>query len=391
MATMTTNYHSTKSTYEQEKLACLSEKLVDDIESILDHFEVKYSRAGKKLVGPCPVHGGSGNQNWNLFTEGNSFRGNWRCHSQHCEQHFKASVFGLIRGLLSRQNGWMSSTDPKVGFAETVKWCEKWTKTKLKDIHIDEAELNKANFVSKAKVHLVDVEPPKHIIDRNLVRSSLRIPSAYFLKRGFSEKVLDKYDIGECTKTDPAKEMFQRAVIPIYDYEHNFLVGCSGRSVNPKCETCNLYHPIDSACPSTYNSFKFSKWKHSSNFKAERSLYNFWFAKHHILQTNTVILIESPADVLKLEDNGVGFAVASFGSSLTPFQQVVLSGSGAMNLVLIPNQDVAGKMYETKVRESCGRQFNIHSIDITTKDLAEMNNEQLKKEVFPLLQKLRAV
>jgi hypothetical protein len=45
---------------------------------------------------------------------------------------------------------------------------------------------------------------------------------------------LEDYDVGYCD--NPAKPMYERAVVPIYDNEHKYIVGCTGRSIFEKCE-----------------------------------------------------------------------------------------------------------------------------------------------------------
>ena len=58
--------------------------------------------------------------------------------------------------------------------------------------------VEKRKFLSSLSVFHQDVQIPTNtednIINRDLVRSSLSIPSNYFLNRGFTPEILEKYD-----------------------------------------------------------------------------------------------------------------------------------------------------------------------------------------------------
>lgn len=143
---------------------------------------------------------------------------------------------------------------------------------------------------------------------RKSVREKLTIPATYYLKRGYKPDILDKYDVGMCATQ--GKEMFGRIVVPVYDDNYKYMIGCLGRSIHEKCPKCNKCHSSNRNCPSNpIEELWASKWKNSKNFKAENYLYNFWFSKQHIKESKTVVIVEGQGDVWRLEEAGVNCSV----------------------------------------------------------------------------------
>ena len=208
---------------------------------------------------------------------------------------------------------------------------------------------------------------PQHkhkTISRESVVKSLCIPSNYYLKRNFSENILKKYDVGECTTH--GKEMYNRAVVPIYDIDHKRMIGCSGRSIDESLKP---------------------KWRHSTGFKAEENLYNYWYAKDFIKECGVVILVESPGNVWRLEEAGIHNSVALFGASLGDKQKMLLDISGAMTIITIMDNDEAGKKAALQINKKCQRIYNMKNIEINYADIAEMSVDQINKEIKPLIER----
>ena len=74
-----------------------------------------------------------------------------------------------------------------------------------------------------------------------------------------------------------------------------------------------------------------------------------------------------------------------FGSGLTDTQTRILETSGAFTLILLTDNDEAGDKARQSIRKKCERIFNIVEIDLSTKDVGEMNIEQINKELKPKL------
>lgn len=350
---------------DQNKIKILCDHICDNIYDLLDHFDLEYKNNTKFISLSCPIHGGDNPTAINIYPEGDSYRGNWKCRTHKCEEIFKGSIIGFIRGILSRSKyGWTNPGDDTASFKEAIDFATDFTKLDLNKIKIDRNKKNKVSFISQVSILKQNTDTqensaqsPKRI-SRDNVKQLLQIPSSYFVSRGFDPDILIKYDIGDC-KTE-GKEMSGRAVVPVYDNFHTFLIGCSGRAI------------IATDKP---------KWRHSFGFKAEDSLYNFWYAKDHILSSRTAILVESPGNVWKLEMAGIHNSLAMFGSNLTDKQKLLLDTSGAMNLVIITDNDEAGESARQQIEKKCSKIYNIQHIRVSKNDIGDMTIDEINNEI----------
>jgi len=367
--------------YNQHKLKVLCDELCDNIESLFDVLgleDIKYN--GKMYVGHCPIHNGDNNSAFNLYPYGDNYRGNWKCRTHNCDKVFKGSIIGFVRGVLSNQQyNWQGNNDKTVSFADTIKFVESFLGQDLDKIKINKSQIEKRAFTTIIKNIGNNNNNIVNKVPRTSVRNSLKMPCEYFINRGYSKEILDKYDVGLCNK--PEKEMYNRAVAPIYDVDHKYMVGCTGRSVFDKCQSCSLYHAADAQCPSSEEQWKYCKWKHSYQFKSQDHLYNLWYAKSHILESHKVILVESPGNVWKLEENGIHNSVALFGSNLSDKQKILLDGSGAMTIIVIMDSDEAGDKASEMINSKCRNTYNITNIKISKPDISEMTAEEISKEI----------
>lgn len=373
--------------HNQHKLKILSDKICDRIDDLLSYFNLEYKASGKLISMSCPIHGGDNSSAFNLYPEGEKYRGNWKCRTHGCEEIFKSSIIGFIRGVLSHQDyGWTKDGEKAYSFEEAIAFSEKFLNQKVSDIKIDKKHIEKTNFVNTVSYinNKADTIGPQ--IGHNQIRKSLQIPSKYFLGRGFSETILEKYDVGDCIIR--GKEMANRAVVPVYDMDNKYMVGCTGRSVFEKCKECNCHHQNDQPCPKDKESWLMSKWRHNKDFKTQEHLYNFWFAKEYIQKLKMAIIVESPGNVWRLEEAGIHNSVAVFGSSLSYKQKILLDISGALSLVLLMDNDDAGKKAVDNIKAKCNKTYNIFAISIQYDDIASMSVDQIKHEIIPQIEKI---
>ena len=371
----------TSHSYNQDHLKIVCDSLCDKIESLFEILSLdEIQHNGKMYVGCCPIHNGDNKSAFNIYPDGESYRGNWKCRTHNCEKYFKASIIGFIRGVLSNKKyNWEKNTDKSVSFQETMEFIEKFLGNDIKNIKISKSQKEKNRFTCAIN-HIVEKkEDNVCFVDRHSIRKSLLIPSQYFIDRGFSSKILERYDVGLCNRHD--KEMYNRAVAPIYDIDHKYMVGCTGRSIFNKCSACESYHDPNTECPSEQNRWKFPKWKHNYQFKSQNHLYNIWFAKKSILETNSVILVESPGNVWRLEECGINNSVALFGANLSDRQRILLDGSGAMTIITIMDNDEAGQKAAQAIKDKCKNTYNIININISKPDIAEMTDKEIQEEI----------
>jgi len=373
--------------YNQQKLKILSDRLCDDIDSLLSYFGIEYKRLTKMITMSCPIHGGDNPSALNLYPEGDRYRGNWKCRTHGCEETFKSSIIGFIRGVLSRnEHNWSKDGDLCCSFEDAIQFSQKFLNQNLDDIKIDKKHVEKNKFVNT--VSYINTKAPviTNKVKRAQIRKALNIPSEYFINRGFTKEILDKYDVGDCIVDN--KEMSNRAVVPVYDIEYDHMVGCTGRSIYNKCEQCKAHHSIDSNCPNDIESWKMSKWKHSHEFKTQEHLYNYWFAKEYIIKQKYVILVESPGNVWRLEESNLHNSVAIFGSSLSDKQKMLLDISGALSIITIMDNDQAGQKATEQIIKKCSKTYNVFNIPIKYEDIASMSVSDIQTEIIPQIEAL---
>lgn len=385
MTTMKKRSHSN----DQAKLKILCDDLCDDIENLLSSLDLDYKNNSKMVSMKCPIHGGDNEGAVNLYVQGDSYRGNWKCRTHGCEKIFKGSILGFIRGVLSHTKyRWSKEGDKTCSFDEAVSYATAFLNKDLSDIKISKSLRNKQSFTNAIKYvgnnndNSTSVMPSS--VTRSMVRRSLSIPATYYLNRGYGADVLDKYDIGLCT--NPNKEMYNRVVAPIYDNNHEFLIGCTGRSIFEKCHVCGSYHDQSRNCPDIDKRWLFSKWKHSANFKSQNTLYNYWYAKEWIQKLGYVIIVESPGNVWKLEEHNIHNSVAIFGSSISDRQKVILDSSGAMTIIVLTDNDDAGKQAAKQIQDKCSKTYRVFIPTISQSDVAEMTAEQIKLEIIDYIE-----
>lgn len=386
MKTMTKKTKSPLS--DQAKLKVVCDEVCDNIETLLETFSLDYKFNNKMITMSCPIHGGDNETAFNLYPEGDNYRGNWKCRTHNCEKIFKASVLGFIRGIISHQKyNWRNEGDDTCSFKEAVEFATKFINKDLGSIKISKTEREKKQFTNVINYINKNTESSVSKITRSQIIKSLQIPAEYYIQRNYSPEILLKYDVGLCTNSK--REMSERIVVPIYDIDYKYMIGCTGRSIYEKCHQCKAYHnPIEN-CPTTENSWKYPKWKHNADFKSQNCLYNFWFAKEHILNSSTAIIVESPGNVWRLEENDIHNSVAIFGSSLSDRQKILLDSSGAMNLVLLTDNDDAGIKAAQQIKQKCQNTYRIFIPKISKNDIGDMSSEEINKEIKPYLQEIK--
>lgn len=357
--------------------------LVERIEDLVLKLNIRLSKDTEKYFGTCPVHQGSNNRSALNLTYTGDYAGCWVCNSHHCENVFKKTILGFIRGVLSSQrHRWDKYGDNEVSFPDTIRWVEKFLKINVKDIKVDIQSQLKRSYAQQVKtfVNIRDIDKP--LISREDVRKRLKIPAEYCLLRGLKSDIVDDYDIGLCDTK--GKEMYERVVFPIYEQLGKGVVGCVGRSVYDECKRCNLYHNPGIVCPPRdegRSCVRFSKWRNSKGINIRDYLYNFWRAESAIKQYRTCYIVEGAIDCLKLVQAGVKNAVAVFGSGITDRQIIQLEISGAITLVVIGDNDKAGEMLKQDIKRKCERRYNLIFPKISKHDVGELTEEEIKKEV----------
>lgn len=372
-------------------LDALTEQLIECIEEMLISLDVaNYNVYHDRISFPCPIHEGDNDEGVCIFTSGNATVGNWKCWTRSCEEELVLdtkndekierprgkTLFGFIRGVLSTKYG------RHVEYGEAIKWASDFVKfdnesTKVRDVALSQ----NTEIINRQRKTCATT------IRREQVRSKLKIPSTYFMDRGFLTDTLEKYDVGLCT--EQGKEMFHRVVCPFYDDDYKFMVGCIGRTIQPKCDKCEKYHYDNRPCPTNKIEKRWAqKWINNKGFSCENYLYNYWFSKQSILDTGLAILVEGQPDIWRLEEAGFSMGLGLSGAALTDNQKMILDESGVLNLIILTDNDEAGLTARNKILKKCERYYNCHFIDLPKKDIGDMAVEEVRNLLGPIVENL---
>lgn len=362
----------------QQKLQDLSDNLLGHIDEIFESFDISLEKTGRMYVGVCPIHSGSDNISaFNLYHSG-AKRGKWYCRTHNCQQVFASTVLGLVRALLSKQHTqWSQAGDPVYSFRGTLDYAHAVLKNRVIPQPKEEDKFNSvAHIYSKKKNEEYNFK-----CSQTQLKQLLQIPAPYYLGRGYSKEILERYEVGYCNTF--FQYMMGRAVAPIYDEQGKNIIGLTGRSVNKLCSECKCYHIGD--CPPQPKRRFYSKWKFNPGFQAENHLYNLWFARPHIEKTGVAIIVESPGNIWRLEEADIHLGVGQFGTYLKPQQLKLLNRSGAMSLIVLTDNDSAGKEAAKQIKESCESLYNLRVPKFEKNDIGEMSIAEVKEEILPIV------
>jgi DNA primase len=361
-------------------LEVISELMIESIVELFEYFDLDFTDGPRTISFPCPIHGSDSEFSSSILKRD---VGNWKCYSAQCHEQYGtsngASIIQFTQALLSVQY------NKEYTFPEAIEWCAKFVGEDATEQTPDSHE--RIEFIKLVKyINRKKKETPT-FTPRKKVREFLAIPSAYYLKRGYTAEILEKFDVGYCN--NEKRPFYDRVVTPFYDDSGCYMVGCSGRSRYEQCDRCNLYHAPDVRCPLTKaERLKCYKWKHASLFNADDYLYNYWNAAEHIMQTGTAIVVEGPGDVWRLEEAGIYNSLALLKATLSPGQRMVLESSGAINLVVATDMDEAGNKGARSIYEQCKHLFNTVRIKYDANDPGSLLVEQTKEIFLPVLEKL---
>jgi 5S rRNA maturation endonuclease (ribonuclease M5) len=328
--------------WDQPQISALCKSLESKIPDLLDIFKLEYRKYDHKYTLPCPVHGGDNSNGCTIFENGAH---NWACWTHGCQYKYKKSLLGFIRGVLSHRSG------REVSISEAIKFCSDFLNCKIEDLQITPVSGN-GSYVKMVEIFTMQPE-----LDIATDRPEIHImPSQYYKDRKYSENILLEFEIGDCLLDYGV--MAKRAVVPYYDMHGNYL-GSSGRVLSDK----------DSP-----------KWINTKGLKKSQILYGLHVARQYIEDSGTVIIVEGPGDVWRLNEAGFKNSVAISGANLSDAQLLNLEMSGCLKVIILTDNDDAGKKAAQQIIKKCGRRFNYVQPEIPKqyKDIGEMTLEEIK-------------
>lgn len=367
--------------FDNNQINFIQKRACERITEIFNALGCEYTERHDYLQCACPVHDGDNNRAmfWAIRSS------HWNCKTRGCHQDsisgFSSSVFGLVRGTMSRKTKRKWSFQQSVYFVAQVLGLEQCfvDQTTAQDIEIDKIVrlYRKKQCATKS-----------HGIPLSTMIPLLKSDQVYYPNRGISPEIIAKYHISFCNTKH--KSMYKRAFFPILDTTGRYIVGWSGRSIYNKCIKCSMYHhPERSSCPDSKYKGIYTKWKHSKNFHVELCLYNIWYAKPFINKTNMVILCESSNDVWAYEAIGIRNSVALLGLNLSRQQRLLLQNAGALTVVCTFDNDEAGIKAAQRIEKDLTHYFRVFCITPNNiNDIGDMLPLEIKTMINPILSKV---
>ena len=367
-------------TTKHYNIESVSEEMIESVVELLEYFDIDYTDSPRTVSFPCPVHGGDNEFGSSILKRD---IGNWKCYTAQCHEQYGtsngASIIQFTQALLT------AHYDKTYTFSQALEWCAKFV-GEDPSTHTPE-DSGRMDFIRLCKYLNKKKKEAPVLVPRDRVKEFLAIPSAYYMKRGYSEAILRKFDVGYCH--NEKKPFYDRVVTTFYDDSGHYMVGCSGRSRYEQCEQCKLYHDSEVRCPMGKDEKKKCiKWKHATLFNADQYLYNCWNANSFIAETGIVIVVEGPGDVWRLEEAGIFNSLALLKATLSLGQRLELESSGAVNLIVATDMDDAGHKGARSIIAECKHLFNTVRVEYPTNDPGHLSIEQSQEIFKPLLEKL---
>ncbi len=323
--------------------------IFDDISKLLDSFGLEYYQDMDNIFMCCPIHEGSDNPNALSISLDKKI---WRCWTRGCEQEYNSDIFGFIRGVMSQRSG------DEPSFSQILKYvCNIYD--------VNGASKEKKSGVSDRNNTGLDVTSDFSNLVTNINRKKTRkevagisapveLPycsstvSEYFQSRGFSTSVLDAFGVRDCSR-------LKRSIIPIR--QGGSLVGYMGRAMHEWVKPKFLFN---------------------EGFVKTRYLYNLEDGLSNAT-LGALILVEGQGDVWRLWEAGYKNAVGLFGKDVSDDQKALLLQSGVTKLVVLLDNDQAGREAKIDLQRKLGRLFTLVFPKTTGSDIGKKTIKQIKE------------
>jgi DNA primase len=327
----------------------------EDIYKLLDSLNLEYTQDSDNIFMKCPIHEGSDNPNGLSFSIDKQI---WKCWTRGCHEHYNSDIWGFVKGVLGTDS-----------FSDVLKYiCKIYNvngASKVDDRNVrntDSGDINSdfREIVRQIKRSRNEAKFNNENCD-NSGFSTDGFPSPYFLSRGFKPETLRFFEIESVAHSDD-RSLKNRAIIPIRDV-HGSKIGYIARATRD---------------------FVTPKYIFSKGLKKTDHLYNYHNAFVGLArsQLDTLFLVEGQGDVWKLWECGVKNAVGLFGKDVSLQQRKLLLSSGATKLVILTDNDQAGRESKIKIKRDLGRLFKLIFPKMHTKDLGNMLVESVQETIL---------
>src|SRR6185369_16522839 len=139
-----------------------------------------------------------------------------------CSKVFGGSLIGLTQGIFSvTKEGWEREGEKKYPFGRVIAYLKTLYNITGSDIEVTDEYLEKKKFIRDTEI--MRAKGYTKLCTKERYLDLVKIPSEYFLKRGFSEEILQKYNIGDYISYDEKAKLRGRAVIPVFDDDGKYI------------------------------------------------------------------------------------------------------------------------------------------------------------------------
>ena len=313
-----------------------------DIFLLLNDLELDYQTKNNNVFMRCPIHHGDNDNGLSISLT----HKNWRCWTRSCHEDSSTNIFGFIQSVFTERG-------QDASFSDVLRYV-----CKLYKIRDTEKKQEKIEDPYKDFSEIVEIFKDKSTLSSIIVEDIQTCGnSPYFESRGFYTNTLRHFGVEECLQRESV--MKDRAIIPVFYEEEK--VGFIARATKP---------------------WQSPKYLFSDGFKKANYLYNYDKALVRSIETATLFLVEGQGDVWKMYEAGVTNCVGLFGKDISNKQKELLLKSGATKLVVLTDNDQAGRESKIKIQRELFRSFNLKFPKFASKDIGDMSIEAIQNNIL---------
>ena len=307
------------------------EKIIDSAEivSVIQDF-ITLKKRGVNYIGNCPFH----NEKTPSFTVSPA-KGIYKC--------FGCGAAGnAVKFVMEVEH---------VSYPEALKHLAK--KYHIEIVEKEYSKEEKLKIDARESSLIVTGYAQKYFTETlNKHQEGRAIGISYFKERGFTEKIIEKFQLGYCL--DSKKEFTNTAIKSGYKLEFLTSTGLTVQKGDWTADrfSARVMFPIHNVSGKTIafggrtlkTDKKIAKYLNSPEsdiYSKRKILYGIYFAKHEIIKKDSCYLVEGYTDVVSMHQAGIENVVASSGTALT-VEQIRLIRRFTKNVTILYDGDNAG-------------------------------------------------
>ena len=321
--------------------------IFSNTDRLLESFNLEYETLGDNIFLRCPIHEESDNDRALSISLDKMA---WRCWTRGCHETYNTDIFGFVRGLLSK--------DEEATFSDALRYiCKIYNINSQNSLQKESDNVNVNNeFSNIVKIFKGQKQEPLQDIETNIITCG---ESKYFMSRGFNKETLKYFNVEDCI--DKASPMVHRSIIPVH---------------------CDNGKKIAYIARATRD-YIVPKYLFSKNFKKSEYLYNFHRAVSKARNLSSMFIVEGQGDVWRMYESGINNCVSLFGKDISQPQKTKLLCSGITTLIILTDNDQAGRESKIKIQRNLNLMFNLKFPKMSRKDIGAMSVQKIQEDILP--------